>query len=65
MNSSRDMKLLRLPEVLDLIPISKTQWWSGIKEGRFPKQIKIGPRTSAWKESDILKLIEKLSGESL
>ncbi len=31
---------LRLPQVLELIPISKSAWWQGCKEGRFPKPIK-------------------------
>ena len=44
---------LRLPQVLELIPISKSAWWQGCKEGRFPKPIKLGPRTSAWRSSDI------------
>ena len=34
---------LRLPQVLELIPISKSAWWQGCKEGRFPKPIKLGP----------------------
>ena len=40
---------LRLPQVLELIPISKSAWWQGCKEGRFPKPIKLGPRTSVWR----------------
>jgi predicted DNA-binding transcriptional regulator AlpA len=49
-------RLLRLPQVLQLIPISKSSWWLGIREGRYPKPIKLGPRISAWKESDIIAL---------
>ncbi len=53
--------LLRLPQVLALIPISKSAWWAGCKSGRFPKPVKIGPRTSAWRGSDILAVLEKIS----
>ena len=28
---------LRLKQVLQFIPISKSQWWAGVKEGRFPR----------------------------
>ena len=52
-------KLIRLKEVLKLIPVSKSMWWLGVKKGRFPKPVKLGPRTTAWKLSDILKLIEE------
>ncbi len=53
--------LLRLPQVLALIPISKSSWWAGVKTGRFPKPVKIGPRTSAWRASDIAAVLESFS----
>ena len=56
---------LRLPQVLELITISKSAWWQGCKEGRFPKPIKLGPRTSAWRSSDIAALVEQLSQQSV
>lgn len=44
---------LRLPQVLEIIPMSKSTWWKGIKEGRFPKPVKLSARTSAWSRVDI------------
>lgn len=35
------------------VPVSKSSWWSGVKDGRFPKPIKLGPRTTVWAEEDI------------
>jgi len=52
---------MRLPEVLRIIPISKTQWWEGVRDGRYPKSVKLGPRTTAWLVSDIRKLVKQLS----
>lgn len=52
---------LRLPQVLELIPVSKSAWWQGCKDGRFPKPIKLGPRTSAWRASDIAALMRQFS----
>ena len=54
---------LRLPQVLDLVPVSKSTWWAGCKTGRFPKPIKLGQRTTAWKTEDIAALLEKLGRE--
>ncbi len=48
---------VRLPAVLSVYPISKSAWWEGIKRGRFPKPVKLGPRTSAWKVEDIRNLL--------
>jgi len=53
--------LLRLPQVLELIPISASGWWAGVKSGRFPKPIKLGPRTTVWRASDIAALLKELS----
>ena len=54
---------LRLPQILQLVPISKSAWWEGCKTGRFPKPIKLGPRTTAWKAEDIAALVERLGSE--
>src|SRR5262249_34015687 len=54
---------VRLPQVLEIFPISKSAWWQGIRSGRFPKPIRLGPRTVAWRAQDIHDLIERFSGE--
>jgi prophage regulatory protein len=41
------------------IPVSKSTWWEGVKSGRFPKPIKLGPRITAWRIEDIRQLIER------
>jgi prophage regulatory protein len=54
---------LRLPNVLapdGPLPISRSTWWAGIKDGRYPKPVKLGPRITAWKVEDIRALIERL-----
>ena len=53
-------RLLRLPEVLTKVPVGRASWWKGVKDGRYPAAIKLGPRTSAWRASDIDKLIASL-----
>jgi len=40
------------------IPVSKSTWWAGVKSGRFPQSVKLGPRITAWRLSDILALVE-------
>lgn len=51
---------LRLPQVLHLIPVSKSTWWAGVKSGRYPKPIKLGERACAWRVEDIRALIANL-----
>ena len=40
------------------IPVAKSTWWQGVKDGRFPKPQKLGPRTTVWKVEDIRALFE-------
>ena len=51
---------VRLPQVLKIIPIGKSTWWAGIQSGRFPKGVKLGPRTTAWRVEDIRQLLLEL-----
>ena len=72
MNSSSltNVGFLRLPQilgdpqkgVLPLIPVSKTTWYAGIQEGKFPKPVKMG-RVSLWRVEDILNLMASLGEE--
>jgi predicted DNA-binding transcriptional regulator AlpA len=43
------------------IPVSKSTWWQGVRDGRFPKPVKLGPKTTAWRVEDILALIARLN----
>ena len=53
-------RLLRLHQVLARVPISKSSWWEGCRTGRYPKPVKLGPRTTVWREEDIAAFIENL-----
>lgn len=45
-----------------LIPVSRTTFLKGVREGRYPAPIKLGARSVAWRVEDIRALIEKLGG---
>ncbi|MBU3548248.1 AlpA family transcriptional regulator [Polynucleobacter sp. P1-05-14] len=47
--TSRDMNvtLMRIPQILKMMPISKSKFWLMVQKGEFPKPIKIG-RSSFW-----------------
>lgn len=40
------------------IPVSKSTWWKGVRDGRFPKPQKLGARVTVWRVEDIRALIE-------
>jgi prophage regulatory protein len=71
-NSLPETGFLRLPQIVGdknteppipaIIPVSKSAWWSGVKSGKYPKSVKLGPRTTAWRVEDIRALIESIGG---
>ena len=46
-------KLLRLPEVLEIVPIKKSKLYDLMKRGLFPKNIKLGSNIVAWVSSEV------------
>jgi predicted DNA-binding transcriptional regulator AlpA len=60
-------RLLRLPQIIGdpkatppvppLIPVSRASFWAGVAQGKYPKSIKLGPKTTCWRESEILACI--------
>ncbi|EFK96569.1 transcriptional regulator [sediment metagenome] len=67
MNQLPETGFLRLPNIIGnpnatppipaLIPVKKSCWWAGVKSGRFPQPVKLGPRVTAWRVEDIRALI--------
>lgn len=45
-----------------LIPIGRTTFLNGVKSGKYPKPVKLGERTTAWRVDDIRALIDQLGG---
>jgi prophage regulatory protein len=46
------------PPIPGLFPVCKSTWWEGVRSGRFPKPVKLGPKITAWRVEDIRRLIE-------
>lgn len=53
---------IRLNQLLKIIPVGKTTWWNGVKSGKFPKPVKLGARTTAWRVEDIRQFIQSKGG---
>ncbi|WP_218509938.1 AlpA family transcriptional regulator [Variovorax sp. dw_308] len=52
-------RLLRLAGVLTEFPVSRSTWWKGVKEGRYPAPVRESGMTF-WKKSDLQALIKSL-----
>jgi len=57
----RDIIGDRRQGIRGIVPISRAAWYAGIKDGRYPKPVKLSEKTSAWRSSDIEALVERLN----
>jgi predicted DNA-binding transcriptional regulator AlpA len=48
---------VRIPVVIAVLGIGKTSFLSGVRKGKYPKPVKLGPRISAWRVEDIRAII--------
>lgn len=50
--------LLRPPQVLALVGVSKSTWWKLVRDGRAPQSVKLSDRCTAWRAADVAAWIE-------
>jgi len=56
----QDDRLLRINQIIpDILPVSKSHFWQGVKDGKYPKPVKLSARVTAWRESEILALVRQ------
>ena len=60
-NQSQQDSLLRVvPHITNRMGISRSGWWKGVKDGKYPPGIKLSPRVTVWRASEIDALIASL-----
>lgn len=64
--NNKSEKYLRLPQLrAKLGDIGRSTIYAWIRSGRLPPPIRLGPRFSVWRDSDISDFIERQRAESL
>jgi predicted DNA-binding transcriptional regulator AlpA len=56
---------MRLPQVLALVPVSKSTLWRHVLAGAFPAPVKLFVGVTAWRVEDVRTWIEERSGTGL
>lgn len=59
--AARKERLLRLKEVLHRVGYKRSRFLDLVRQGVFPKPVKLGPRAVAWPESQIDELVDRLA----
>ena len=55
---AESLAFMRLEEILKIIPISRSAWYRGVREGRFPRGCQLSDRTTGWRAAQIVELLE-------
>lgn len=55
-----DHALLRLDDVLEVVGVGRSTWFSGVKSGRYPAPVAVSARLRAWRAGDIKKMLREL-----
>jgi predicted DNA-binding transcriptional regulator AlpA len=58
-------RLIRLPEIIGdkktgekgILSIGATSFWRGVRTGRYPQPVRLGKRTTCWKLSEIMAIV--------
>lgn len=56
---------MRLPQVLALVPVSKSTLWRHVSAGAFPAPVKLFVGVSAWRVDEVRNWIEAHGGAGL
>ena len=52
--------LMKLPQVLTVMQVSRSNWLEGVKSGRYPAAVRLSDRRVAWRISDLKAFIDSL-----
>jgi predicted DNA-binding transcriptional regulator AlpA len=64
-NSSSSSRIIRPKDAAILLGISKATLYRWERQGRIAERVKLGPKVSGWRESDLIEFIEKANEERL
>jgi len=51
--ANKNVRLLRLPEVLKRVPYSEAHIWRLEREGKFPRRARLGANRVVWVEAEV------------
>ncbi len=53
--------IIRLPDVLRIIPVGRSKWLRGVSVGDYPKSVRIARRAVGWKYGELLDLLDRMA----
>ena len=57
-NHLESNRLIRLNGVLEILPISRSSWWTGVAAAGIQRPSNLAIASTCWRLEDVLKLVE-------
>jgi len=61
--ATQPRRFIKLPKVRDYTSFSTSELYRRIAAGTFPKQIRLGPKSVVWDESEVLAWCEQMAAQ--
>ena len=55
---------IRVGQLIQMLPMSKATIWRKVKDGSFPKPVKLSQRITAWHVDEVQAFVDKARGGS-
>ena len=65
MSSEKQERIIRKPELLEIVPLSHVTIWRMEKGGKFPKRVQIGGNAVGWLASEVNQWIKQKAAERM
>jgi len=59
MQNNKEVQFYRLSQLNQQLSVSRSSIWAWVKEGSFPKPIKLGKNCTAWNAEDVHEWVQK------
>lgn len=56
--SEKRQRILRKPELLNMVGLSDPTIWRLERDGKFPKRVRLGGNSCGWLESEVLQWVQ-------
>ncbi|MBO1567073.1 helix-turn-helix transcriptional regulator [Yersinia pseudotuberculosis] len=63
LKNQQSEKLLRINDVLNIVPMGKSTFYAWMQAGKAPQPVRFGSRCSMWRYTDIMKFIEEYANK--
>lgn len=55
-----DCAIVRVNVALAITGIGRASWWNGVRDGKYPPSVALGPHMVGWRVGDLRQLLDEM-----